>query len=121
MKHAGGRPPSITVDVVNKLEQAFSLGCTDSEACLYADISRQTLYNYEAKHPEFIDRKATLKEKPFLLARKTIIEDCKTPEGARWYMERKKKNEFALRTELTGKDGDNLLPTPIYAGKSLKK
>lgn len=52
-----GRPTIMTPDIVNKLEQAFSMGCSDLEACLYAGISKQTLYNYQAKNPEFVDRK----------------------------------------------------------------
>lgn len=105
MAHPGGRPTKMKDEVVRKLEEAFAIGCTDAEACLYVNISRQTLYDYQAKYPEFVDRKETLKQKPFLLARKTVVEDCKTPEGARWFLERKLKKEFSPRQELTGEDG----------------
>jgi hypothetical protein len=40
-----GRPTKMTPDTVKKLEEAFLLGCSDIEACLVADISKQTLYN----------------------------------------------------------------------------
>ncbi len=59
-----GRPTVMTVETVNKLEEAFMLGCTDEEACFAANISKQTLYNYQDKNPEFIDRKETLKSRP---------------------------------------------------------
>lgn len=60
-KNKVGRPTKMTDDVVNKLEFAFMRGLSDQEACLYAGISKQTLYNYQNDHPEFIDQKASFK------------------------------------------------------------
>lgn len=97
----------MTETTVNKLEEAFLLGCTDEEACYYADISKQTLYTYQDKHPEFVDRKARLKERPFFVARKSVIDSLSgDPELALKYLERKKKKEFSPRTEVTGEEGD---------------
>lgn len=107
-----GRPTIMTPDRVNKLEQAFALGCSDKEACLYADISKQTLYSYQKKNPEFVDRKEILKESLVLKAR-TVIADSlnnKNEDTARWYLERKKKAEFSTRQEITGEDGESLTP-----------
>ena len=116
-----GRPTKMTDDTVRKLEEAFSLGCSDLEACLLADISKQTLYDYQKIHPEFVDRKEMLKEKPILLARTSVIKGLdENPELALKFLERKKKDEFSLRNELTGKDGQPL-PSPIYNGKSTEE
>lgn len=107
-----GRPTIMTPDRVNKLEQAFALGCSDKEACLYADISKQTLYTYQKKNPEFVDRKEILKESLVLKAR-TVIADSlnnKNEDTAKWYLERKKKAEFSTRQEITGEDGESLTP-----------
>lgn len=109
-----GRPTVMTPEMVNKLEEVFAYGGTDREACFYAGISTQTLYDYQAKFPEFIERKASLKEKPILKARKTIVEGLDNAENARWYLERKVKSEFAVRQEFTGRNGKDL-PTPILA------
>ena len=68
-----GRPTKMTKQRVKKLEDAFLMGCTDTEACLYADISRQTLYSYEKSNPAFTDRKETLKQNPFMKARKVLL------------------------------------------------
>lgn len=109
-----GRPPSVTQDVVNKLEEAFSLGATDLEACFFAGISKQTLYNYQEKNPDFIDRKVALKERLVLKAR-AVIRDAlenKDKQTAQWYLERKKKDEFSQRQEQTGADGQPLNPLP---------
>ena len=109
-----GRPTLMTPEKVNKLEQAFSLGATDVEACFYAGISKQTLYNYQEKYPEFVDRKAALKDKLVLKARQVValaMEDG-DKQTAQWYLERKKKDEFSIKTvndiQPLGKDG---LPT----------
>jgi len=107
VKAKRGRKPLMTPQTIEKLEQAFAMGCTDIEACLYADIGKDTLYNYQANHPEFIERKEALKNRPFLLARNTIVKSLSNdPEMALKYMERKKKDEFSLRVEQTGKDGE---------------
>lgn len=108
-----GRPTIMTPDMVNKLEQAFSMGCSDLEACLYAGISKQTLYNYQAKNPEFVDRKEQLKEQLVLKAR-TVIANAlnnKDENTAKWYLERKAKKEFSTRQEVTGEDGAPIVPT----------
>jgi len=56
-----GRPTVMTDSLVNKLEQAFMMGASDSEACCYVGISKKTLYNYCEKVPEFLHRKEGLK------------------------------------------------------------
>lgn len=90
-----GRPNIITQDVLNKLEEAFALGCTDTEACLFADISPKTLYNYQEKNPEFVQRKNDLKETPFLIARTSINLGMRNdPKLAMDYMKHKKSDEF---------------------------
>lgn len=103
-----GRPTIMTKDVVNKLEEVFAIGGSDEEACFYADISKQTLYNYQKEHPEFVDRKEALKQRPFLKARQTIVKSLEEPEHAKWFLARKLKKEFSERQELTGADGEKL-------------
>ena len=94
-----GRPTKMTPETIGKLEEAFSMGCTDLEACLFADIEKTTLYKYQQDHPEFINRKEKLKENPVIKARQTILDNLEDPTNARWYLERKKKDEFSQRTE----------------------
>lgn len=90
----------MTPDLVGKLEYAFALGCSDVEACLYANISKQTLYDYQHKHPEFVDRKADLKETPILKARKAVVEALeKNPDISLKFLERRRKDEFAPKQE----------------------
>lgn len=108
-KNKGGRPTVMTNEVVAKLEQAFSLGCSDIEACLFAGISKQTLYDYQKIHPEFADRKEELKEKLVLKARTVIATALNNNDEttAKWYLERKRKDEFSTKQETVLSTVDN--------------
>lgn len=95
-----GRPTVMTESVLNKLEEVFALGGTDIEACGYADISTGTLYKYQEEFPDFIERKRFLKEKPVLLARKTIMDSLASDANtAKWYVERRDR-DFNLKHEV---------------------
>ena len=59
-KSNAGRKTVVTQEVLRKLEEAFAMDCTDLEACLFADISKTTLYKYQVEHPLFAERKAVL-------------------------------------------------------------
>lgn len=113
---AVGRPTLMTPETINKLEEVFGIGGSDKEACFYANISHQTLYNYQEEHPEFVERKEALKERPILKARQTIVKALENPEEAKWYLERKSKKEFGRNIDVTSQ-GEKL-PTPIYNGNS---
>jgi single-stranded DNA-specific DHH superfamily exonuclease len=111
MAHAGGRPTLMTEKTVKILEDAFSNAATDIEACFLANISKQTLYNYQEKHPEFIDRKEALKEMVKYQAKRVVAKAINEGDKAQanWWLERKGKDEgFNSRTELTGADGKDL-------------
>lgn len=113
------RPTVMTPEVIARLEEAFAWGCTDREACLWADIAVSTLQLYQDRKPEFIERKEMLKDTPIRLARESVVGGIKKdPDLALKFLERKKKDEFSLRSELTGKDGKDL-PTPILGGASV--
>ena len=60
-ENKGGRPSKMTPEVLAKLEHSFSLGLSDREACLYAEINPATLYRYCENHQEFCKRKELLK------------------------------------------------------------
>jgi len=103
---AGGRPTKMTEITVKKLEEAFSIGCSDSEACFHAGISKPTLYDYCKLHPDFSDRKELLKSSPMFKAKKVVDTaldggDVKT---AQWVIE-KKEGRAKQQTEISGPDG----------------
>ena len=101
MKDVGGRPKAVNEMSLSKLEEAFRYGASDVEACLVAEISPATLYNYQKEHPEFLERKQILKENPTMVARKSVVDKLpKDGKLALAYLERKKKKEFSLKTEM---------------------
>lgn len=92
---------------VKKLEEAFALDCTVSEACFYANISRQSYYDLIKYKPELFDRFEWLRNKPVLLARQEVVKWMRSnPDLALKYLERKRKDEFSTKQEtwLTKKD-----------------
>lgn len=98
-----GRPTIVTPEVVAKLENAFAQGFTDTDACILAEISRDCLYDYIKRVPSFATKRDALRRRPLLssvlLINKAIKEgDVAT---AKWYAERKAKDEFSLKTEAT--------------------
>lgn len=100
-KYDTGRPTKLTPETIDKLRTAFLMGCSDLEACLYADISKTALYNYQTKNPDFVDQKEQWKEQLTLKAR-TVIANAlneKDRATAQWYLERKAKNEFSTKVE----------------------
>jgi hypothetical protein len=109
-----GRPTAMTEETVNKLEHGFTMGFTDAEACLYANISKQTLYDYCKKHPEYTDRKEDLKNNPKLLAKTNLynaLKENKRVDDSKWYLERRDK-EFKQKSDVTS-DGK---PIPLLSG-----
>lgn len=88
------RPTIFTKNVLQKLEQAFAMDCTDEEASLYANISPSSLYNYQKVNAEFLERKRLLRQTPVLRARQTIIKALDNPKYALLYLEKKRRQEF---------------------------
>lgn len=90
-------------DTLQKLEQAFSIGATDVQACFYAGISKATLYNYQEKHPEFVDRKEALKSNLAYIAKGVLAQSLREGkvDEAKWYLERKEKDEFSTKVTNT--------------------
>ena len=107
-----GRPSSITPEIKDKLEYAFANGCSDLEACYYAGVSKTALYEYQKKDLDFAERKKALKARPVLKARLAVMTAISDGDvnTAKWFLERKCKEEFSTRQELTGEDGASLIP-----------
>jgi hypothetical protein len=103
------RPTVMTEEMLAKLKMAFLIGASDREACAYAELTPSILYTYQKLHPEYVEQKEQWKETPILKARQELVKGLNNnPELSLKYLERKLKNEFSLRNELTGKDGEKL-------------
>lgn len=99
---AGGRPTVMTDELVNKLEYGFMKGLNTTECCHYADISRQTFYNYCEDNPGFMDRIEELKSNPSTKAKLNIVEAIEQGDAdlSKWWLERRNKDEFSLKQEI---------------------
>lgn len=112
-KRHRGQPTVMTPEVVSKLELAFAIGSNVTEACIYADISRETLYAYIRKNPEFSDRIEGLKSKPILKAKQTVVQSLDDPDYAFRYLERRSE-DFKPKAEVKHSGG-------IFIGHLLKE
>jgi hypothetical protein len=101
-----GRPTKMTEEVVKKLVACFSNGFSDQLACDHVGITKQTLYNYCDKNPEFLTIKERLKKNPVAAATLNIVKaiDNGDVKASQWYLERKCKDEFSIRTEVDNKE-----------------
>lgn len=99
-----GRPTVMTKTMIGKLEMLFAQGLSDREACLVANISPSTLYDYCNENPEFAERKELLKEQPKITAKLNVAEaiEKKDIDMSKWYLERKAKDEFSTKQEISG-------------------
>lgn len=111
------RPSKRTPELVSKLEYAFSIGATVKEACLYADISRDTYYKWCEGDSRFSDRMEQLQEHTIFVARESVYKGMKRdPKLALDYLKSKKRDEFGNNsTEI------NIhMPQPILGSQSRK-
>ncbi len=122
-----GRDTVMTPELLEKLERAFSNSFTDEEACLYVGIDTQTLYNYCKKNPDFSSKKEALKKKPNLKAKMVLLKGLNSNDinislpTAKYWADRKMKDEFSLRTENTGRDGKDLPSSVVVIKDNIKR
>ncbi len=118
-KDKGGRPTVMTQDVLRKLEEIFVVNGSDEDACFYAGISTQPLYDYQRKHPEYAERKYALKNMPKLKAKKVLNEALakKDKDVAKFILERTDK-EYKNKTNI---DVENKTPIIVVESEEHKK
>lgn len=98
----GGRPTVMTESTLAVLKEAFAIGATNAEACSSACISVSTFYDYTRDNPLFSDDIHLLKQELPLRAKKELSTHIKAGDRqtVQWYLERKRKDEFSLKTEV---------------------
>ena len=96
-----GRPRKINPETLSKLEYAYSLGCSDREAALTA---------YLSNNPDFKERRECLKDSMIIKAlesNKKLLEEG-DPIQTRWYLERRKRDEYTLSQDININASGNL-------------
>jgi hypothetical protein len=103
VKNRGGRPTTVTPEVLLKLREGFAYGLTDEECCLHVGISVKALYYYENKHPKFREQKALLKQSPTVKAKFNVNKKLEDGDSdiSKWYLERRSRQEFGNNVDVT--------------------
>lgn len=96
------RPKKVTEEVVGKLEYAFSKGFNVTEACNYAEISRDTYYEYLKKNKGFSDKMERAQTNLQRRAKINLAEAIENGnlEESKYFLERKCKDEFSSKQEI---------------------
>lgn len=76
-----GRPTVVDEAVVAKLLDAFAIGCTDAQACAYANISEATYYRHLNSNRTFESEVISAKQYPHILAKSTVVESMRSGNG----------------------------------------
>lgn len=109
-------PTKYDETIVEKLEDAFRDGASISEACELAGIDRGTYYNWMESIDDFSTKMEDAKDWVNEIARAVVAQKItkrKDVETAKWWLERRVKEKFSTRNELTGANGDNLITVKI--------
>lgn len=97
--------PKIQADLL----VAAALGANNEACCAYAKVSTSTFYSYITDHPEFSEQMEQKKNEPYLAALQSVVRSMQEdPKLALKFLERRHKDEFSLRREMTGADGAKL-------------
>lgn len=93
----------LTPEVVTKLKEAFAIDCNITEACYYAQISRETYYRWVKQNPELYDEFRFMKQALPLKAKHNIAQriHAGSVEDSWRYLERRQSKRYAenLKTE----------------------
>ena len=109
-----GRPKKITKSIINKLEYAYSRGMTDSEACLFAGITKPTLYAFRNENPEMAERIDVLKENVKMHAKMNIAEaviDGRNVDISKFVLEKLSDEYKKSKLTINGKDSSGVVVT----------
>ena len=112
-----GRPETITPEIEDKMIGFFKMGLNDEEVCEQTGVAPSVLYSHQNRHKEFLERKRLAKTNLVANARRELFAGLRSKDEkirvdtAKWILERRAKNEFSTRQEITGADGESLIPT----------
>ena len=117
-KKTTGRPTVINAATVRKLEEAFKLDATITEACLYAGISRQTYYEHYREKQGFSDKIQRARMYPVMLAKSTVlkaIEEGDAKMALRW-LEKRDSEHYGVNAQ----PRDEEMPKPPLSKRTLE-
>lgn len=114
-----GRHETVTPEMADRIMAFFKMGLNDDETCEQVGIAPSVLYSYQTRHPEFLEKKRLAKTNLVARARRELFAGLQSKDEkvrvdtAKWVLERRAKDEFSTRQEVTGKDGESITPPTI--------
>jgi hypothetical protein len=91
-------------EIVDEICANIVMGNSFKDACILSDISHDTFYTWIKKYPDFSDRvkksESECKKRNIGIIQKAAIN---TWQAAAWYLERRYRDEYALKTEVEHK------------------
>jgi hypothetical protein len=117
MKPGPGRPTKYNQEIVDAITDALRKGMTRKDSCSVADISEETFAQWRRKYPEFLNAIEKAEGKAAFHAVDVIRSamDSGVWQAAAWWLERRRKQDWSLRTETVGADGSPLEIVIRYA------
>lgn len=111
-----GQPSKLTKENKSKLEKMAQLDASIPEMAYYCGVHKQTVYNWKKENPKYFDYLDTLREKPVLKARETVIKhSTKNYQNAMDYLKRKRRTEFGDQANTVV-----ITPTPLLEALHVK-
>jgi hypothetical protein len=117
MKPGPGRPTKYNQETVEAILQALRDGNTRKDSCSVAGISEETFSQWRKRYPEFLDSIEKAEGKAAFHAVNVVRSamDSGVWQAAAWWLERRRKQDWSLRTETVGADGSPLEIVIRYA------
>jgi hypothetical protein len=114
-------PKNLDEDRLALFMEAIEAGAEIYEACVYSKIKSKEYIAHCNANPGWAEEIAKLNILPIVEGRISLRKGVKcSPSLALKYLERKKKDEFSLRQEHTGADGDDLFTSLADFLKAVK-
>ena len=107
--------------IIQSLQDSLELGFSRNKACEMIGLAPSTLSNWIKEEPALGMKLQNWENANNRIAMKNIQqalimeldEEDRRKEMTKWWAERKMRNEFATRQEVTGKDGAPVMSTEI--------
>ena len=116
-----GRPQVLNEDNLRKLMRHLEEDCSIEEASKNVGIAFSVVYDKMRKDKSFSQEIERSKNMVATKAKRNLAKSIKRGEldTSKWWLERKRKAEYSLRTEVTGTGGQPVQFNVIHWGKQL--
>ena len=104
-----------TPEIVEEICKYIADGLYQKDACAMAGIGVSTYHDWINAHPEFSEALKVAEAKAKSRLKAVILEaaEAGTWQAAAWMLERRWKEQYSIRNEVTGADGEGISIAPI--------